>query len=65
MTKMTENLYSNYIPTVKCSWAVVFKNTSKPDDVFETACGNLFFADQHWPREEGFMFCPYCGNEIE
>ena len=35
------------------------------NETFKTGCGNLFFADKHWPREDGMNFCPFCGNEID
>lgn len=38
----------------------------KPDEdgVFHTDCGKSFFFDTAGPRENGFQFCPYCGDEI-
>jgi hypothetical protein len=34
------------------------------DECFETSCGNSFTFITDGIKENGFLFCPYCGNRI-
>lgn len=43
-----------------CRW----KYDSK-DDCWETSCENAFQFFAGNPQDNGFLFCPYCGDCIE
>lgn len=41
-----------------CAW--------EPDeDAFQTTCGNAFVLNDGDPRENGILFCPYCGGKLK
>jgi len=44
----------------KCIWTEQYQG-----EYWETACGQAFFFDTGEVKENGFIFCPYCGQEIE
>lgn len=51
--------WSEGIANQECEWRRV-----EGTFYMETDCGNLFFTNHYEPREAGFNFCPFCGNEI-
>ena len=47
------------MPSATCTWK--YDNIH---DYYETECGSSFmFSDGE--KEEGFVYCPYCGKKIE
>lgn len=48
---------------VSCQW----KQDSDcwNSDHWETSCGNAFQFAEGNPRDNRFVFCPYCGGKIE
>jgi len=44
-----------------CSWEYTGGNW----DYWETGCGETFCFTDGKPLENGFDFCPYCGERIE
>ena len=42
----------------QCQW------TEDADGVWESACGEMFIFETDGPRENGFLFCPYCGRKL-
>jgi len=44
--------------THKCTW------TESEDEPIETDCGNAFEFTEGGIKENGFVYCPYCGGEI-
>lgn len=44
---------------LKCEWH------DSGDEFFSTNCKQAFCFNEGGPIENGFKFCPYCGNEIE
>jgi hypothetical protein len=42
-----------------CIWSEQF------DGNYETGCGFSFIFNDGHPKENGFRFCPYCGNALE
>jgi hypothetical protein len=41
-----------------CEW------TYDNEGFFVTQCDNAFQFNEGGPKENGFIFCPYCGQEI-
>ena len=41
-----------------CKWV------EDEDGDWETECGHIFIVCYGKPEENGFRFCPYCGEEI-
>jgi len=33
--------------------------------VYDTLCGNSFEFNEGAPCENGFLFCPYCGQQLK
>jgi len=48
-----------------CKWTLISESESDDTVDFETECGSIFVSSHSWPREDGFNFCPYCGNIID
>lgn len=48
----------------QCVWKQETDNDM--DTYWETECGNTFyFADASTPLHNGFIYCPFCGKEID
>ena len=47
---------------IECTW----KKLGDGDwDIWETDCGHSFYFDDGGsPKEDGFVYCPYCGKRI-
>jgi hypothetical protein len=43
-----------------CKWTLVNEDWS----TYETDCGHTFEFTNEGLKENGFRFCPYCGNSI-
>jgi len=43
-----------------CKWEC----SEKAEEIWETDCKNRFVFIDGTPKENGFRFCPYCGEEI-
>ena len=54
---------SEGIVNQECEWRID-EESSEIKTAFYSDCGNVFYCYEQWPREEGFYFCPFCGNEI-
>lgn len=54
----------------ECPDCEVFKGNAgcvwraNEDGAYETVCGNTFEFYADGPEENGFQFCPYCGNPL-
>jgi hypothetical protein len=44
-----------------CTWA---PQDSGGSNIWETECGEGFIFEDGSPKENGFLFCPYCGLEL-
>ena len=42
----------------KCRWK------EDEDGVWETACNEMFVFEADGPKENGFLFCPYCSGDL-
>jgi hypothetical protein len=43
----------------------IWKLDDDPDySVWETQCENMFMFEADGPKENGFVWCPYCGDGI-
>lgn len=42
-----------------CVWS------EQHDGDYETGCGFSFIFNNGHPKENGFRFCPYCGNALD
>lgn len=42
-----------------CTW------TEDSNGLYNTECGHIFECMEGDPSENGFIYCPYCGDEIE
>ena len=45
---------------VMCNWEI----PEGYDDIFFTDCGHNMMFDHGFPKEKGFIFCPWCGNKL-
>jgi len=45
----------------KCTWN---NSTKTGEDYYATSCGNCWVTDEGTRKENGFVFCPYCGRII-
>ena len=43
-----------------CEWLYC-----EEEDAWDTGCGNKFQVFEGAPRENGMVYCPYCGKRIE
>lgn len=41
-----------------CTW------TEDEDGYWNTECGNLIVLNTGTPRDNGFVYCPYCGQRL-
>jgi hypothetical protein len=44
-----------------CTWELPISGDSL---IWRSECGESFVFEDGSPKENGFMFCPYCGHEI-
>jgi len=44
-----------------CAWY----DPGDSDGMFETQCGNAFNFNDGGPKDNGFIYCPYCGGKID
>ena len=42
-----------------CTWKL---NTT--DETWETSCAEVFEFSDDGPKKNGFLYCPFCGEEI-
>ena len=45
-----------------CTW--IQEIAPDGDDVWETGCGEAFQFENGAPKENGFVYCPYCGKKL-
>lgn len=43
---------------VKCKWQI------DDEGIYETGCGNRFEFWEGTPKENRFIYCPYCGKPL-
>ena len=48
----------------KCIWKSEI-NTFDDDELFSTGCGNSFYFLTGNPKDNEFLYCPYCGGLID
>lgn len=44
-----------------CRWK---QDSFEMADTFNTTCGNAFTFTEGAPKDNGFNYCPYCGNVL-
>ena len=49
----------------KCGWKLATDKNGVSDGYYETKCGNAFVFFDGTPKENEFVFCPYCGKKIK
>lgn len=48
----------------KCKWKYI-PELYEYQEYWETECGQAHQFMDGTPRENGYIYCPYCGNKIE
>lgn len=48
------------MPDEPCLWTY-----DDIDGLWETSCGRGFCFSDGGPKDNAFLFCPYCGNQLE
>lgn len=43
-----------------CGWSC----SSIGEEGWETSCGNMFIIEAGTPKDNDFIYCPYCGRKI-
>lgn len=48
----------------KCTWTINHINDMYEGETWDTQCKQIFQFMEGDIQDNGFLFCPYCGNKI-
>ncbi len=48
-----------------CDWSQLPEGVYTYDNTWVTSCGDEFILNEGAPKENGFKYCPYCGDKIK